>query len=174
MEGDESWTRIWEIDRLTAMIRNPYTLFVYWEISPRSKELICRHFSASWESFPQFLRTNDVTDLSFSGENANWSRFTQTSDCADHEYVGDLSPNRVYVVDFGLLLTSEKFFTLLRSPPVQTPPIESIKTAAGPVFARLGQATPDTRGRYGSAQAAMAMPDERQFDGYSAIERQAP
>lgn len=179
MEADENWTRVWEVDRLAALHRNPHTLFAYWEVSSRRRNLISRHFSHPWETLSLFLRANDVTDLRFSGENAHWTRFLAVSHQTDCEYIRDLPPNRRYVVDFGLLLASGQFFAVLRSPPVATPPLFAPEVKSAVQFFRLGQVVPKGSGgaadvREEPSQSAGSIPHAEQFDGYSAIERRVP
>lgn len=180
MRADEHFTRVWQVDRLTALNRDPYTLYVYWEVSDRRRQLISRHFSVAWEGFSFFLRLNDVTDLIFSGENAHASHFIAVTPAADGFYLRDLTPGRTYVVDFGLVLPTGHFFAILRGSPVATPPIAEQGTAERQTvrFMRLGQvlpaqgSEPETEGKTGSLSDVH--PYEEEFDGYSAAERRWP
>jgi hypothetical protein len=123
MDDDQFWTRSWGVDRLAAFVRDPYTIFVYWEVSEERKRLVSRHFGAPWRDLRFFLRVHDVTDVLWNGENAHETRTFGVAPDADSWYVRELQPGRDYIVDFGLWTSAGQPFVVLRGKPAETPSI---------------------------------------------------
>ncbi len=119
---DDSWPRTWQTNRLTLLVRDPTSIFAYWEINDQRKRLLCEHFQRSWESFPMFIRLHDVTDIIFDGYNAHLTRTVGIHHKADNWYFHDLKPGRRYIADITTLNSQDKFFTIIRSSVVGTPP----------------------------------------------------
>ncbi|TCS75458.1 DUF4912 domain-containing protein [Effusibacillus lacus] len=118
---DQSWSRSWQTNRLVAMVKEPDTIFVYWELEDLRKRLISEHFQADWNSLPFFLQVYDVTHLGFNGYNANSTRRIQVHPLSDNWYIHNLEPGRHYQLDFGTTTLSGHFFAILRSNIVETP-----------------------------------------------------
>lgn len=121
MDDDQFWTRCWDVDRLAALVRDPATLFVYWEVSVERRRLISRHFDAAWHDLRFYLHTHDVTDVIWNGENAHETRAFEVTPDADAWYVRNLQPGRDYIVDFGVFTPGGQPFVILRSEAVSTP-----------------------------------------------------
>lgn len=123
MDDDQFWTRSWGVDRLAALVRDPSTIFVYWEVSEERKRLVSRHFGVAWHELRFYLRVHDVTDMVWNGENAHETRTYDVAPDADAWYVRELQPGRDYIVDFGLWTSAGQPFVILRSQPAATPSV---------------------------------------------------
>lgn len=110
------------IERLVLMVRDPYWLYAYWEISAtRQDEFQTCYGHGSWQSSRAMLRLYDVTGVEFNGSNANSFIDIPVNDEADnwHVYVG--KPDRELCLELGRVLPDGRFITLLRSNTVLTP-----------------------------------------------------
>lgn len=175
MDADEQWTRTWGKDRITALCRDPQTLFVYWELGQWRRNLISSHFATPFARLALYLHVSDVTDIIFTGEHAHWDRYEAVATEADSAYIHHVAPDRVYVADLGILLSSGSFFTILRSHPVVTPPRFAPLQGSVPVrFGRLGDvsATAACHSTAVPSRRGGNVPYEETFDGYSVTERQ--
>ncbi|MBI5118497.1 DUF4912 domain-containing protein, partial [Candidatus Poribacteria bacterium] len=108
-------------DSIVAMVRDPYWIFAYWEITPKRLESVRRELGAGADGSKTTLRVYDITGLVFTGDNPNSYFDIEVSGGADNWYINTGWPNRSYCVDIGLLSPQGKFCTLARSNPVHTP-----------------------------------------------------
>ncbi|MDD4169100.1 MAG: DUF4912 domain-containing protein [Desulfotomaculaceae bacterium] len=122
---DESWKRNWQVNRLVLLVKEPTTLFVYWEVDDSRKQLISDHFQCVWAELPFFLQVYDVTDLEFNGYNANFSFRIPVRPLSDHWVITGVQAERRYIVDFGTTTLTGGFFTIIRSNIEATPPPHS-------------------------------------------------
>ncbi|MCL5056974.1 MAG: DUF4912 domain-containing protein [Actinobacteria bacterium] len=110
------------MDRLVLMIRDPYWLYSYWEVTATKMDEISGHLSPGlWESSRAVLRVYDVTGIDFDGHNAICSFDCSLGSPADEWYINVPSANRTYCVDLGRILPDGSFITILRSNMVTTP-----------------------------------------------------
>jgi len=173
MNDAEQWTRTWGSDRLVALCRDPHTLWVYWELRDRRKQLIAHHFAKEFVALPLYLRTCDVTDIDYTGDNAHATHYKAISPFVDNAYLYDLTPGRVYLVDFGTLLPTGNFFTVLRSQPIETPRVARTESETAVVharFLRLGEVSahmPISPVAVADDRPPGTIPYEESFDGYS-------
>jgi hypothetical protein len=131
---DENWSRKWNRNRLVLMVKDPTTLFAYWEIQEQRKEILCEHFESHWNDLPFYLQVYDVTDLWFDGYNAHSVLRFRTHPEDDHWYIHSLSPGRKYLADWGTTSFSGQFFAILRSNVVELPRLELVPQNHSPVF----------------------------------------
>jgi hypothetical protein len=108
-------------DTIVAMVRDPYWLFAYWEITPEGLARARRELGAEADGSKTTLRVYDITGLVFTGDNPNSYFDIEVSGGSDNWYINTGWPNRSYCVDIGLLSQRGKFCTLARSNPVHTP-----------------------------------------------------
>ncbi|KJS65318.1 MAG: hypothetical protein JL50_16135 [Peptococcaceae bacterium BICA1-7] len=114
--------RSYGMDRLVLMVRDPYWLYAYWEITATKMDEISSQFSPGlWESSRTVLRVYDVTGIDFNGNNALCSFDCSLGSNTDEWYISVPSANRTYCVDIGRVLPDGSFITILRSNPVTTP-----------------------------------------------------
>ncbi|MFZ5646730.1 MAG: DUF4912 domain-containing protein [Bacillota bacterium] len=110
------------IDRLVLMVRDPYWLYAYWEITAtRMEEISAKYGSQAWENSRPVLRVYDVTGVDFTGNNANRYFDCSLSDYTENWYINVAESNRSYCVDLGRIFPDGSFITILRSNIVTTP-----------------------------------------------------
>ena len=114
--------QIYGDNKMVVMVKDPYWLYTYWEISQQRWEELAQTFSRQGlEQAPPVLRVYDVTGLDFNGYNAH-SYFDQNiHPMANNWYVPVPEPDRTYCIDLGRLLPGGIFITLLRSNPAAVP-----------------------------------------------------
>ena len=113
--------RSYGIDRMILLVRDPYWLYAYWEITATKMDEISAAYGPEiWDASSAVLRVYDVTGVEFNGSNAN-SLYDYSLNNADEWYINVPSSNRSYCVDLGRLLPDGRFITLLRSNTVTTP-----------------------------------------------------
>ncbi|MGB9791704.1 MAG: DUF4912 domain-containing protein [Thermacetogeniaceae bacterium] len=106
--------------RIVAMARDPYWLFVYWEVSEGTKEEICSRFGGSaWEESRPVLRLYDVTSVYF--YDSDLVREIAINDYADNWYIDGCTPGRTYCVELGRVLANGAYIFVARSNLVTMP-----------------------------------------------------
>ncbi len=159
-------------DRLFAAAREPSAIFVCWQIGASRRRLTEQHFGQPWERLPLFLQAYDVTDIVFDGDNAHSVQRTAIPSHAGNWYLTGLAEGRSYMVDYGLLTPEGRFFCLLRSAAVATPPrMPEELFAPRARFVRLRSGAPPRAARAAVSADFPETPYEHEFDGYSAVER---
>ncbi|MCA1031744.1 DUF4912 domain-containing protein [Bacillus timonensis] len=108
-------------DTLNLMVRNPTTLFVHWSISERRINLIEEQFLYEWEKIRKILRLYDITSVNFNGHNAVKTVDIDVSENVNFTFLYNLQPSSSYIIDLGVLLDNNIFFSVLRSNKVVTP-----------------------------------------------------
>lgn len=108
-------------DRLVVMVRGPYWLHAYWELTRQGVERAEAALSQEWHAAKPVLRILEV-----SGGATTSSAETQVRDIEIHGgvnnwYIDVNDPPKSYRVDVGYLAPSGKFFVLARSNVVTTP-----------------------------------------------------
>ncbi|MEI7026916.1 DUF4912 domain-containing protein [Paenibacillus sp. y28] len=109
-------------DRLVLMPRDAQSLYAYWEVTDRRKQLVEEHFRCSWDELPKWLRLYEVQDVRFNGDNASPIREYWIDPEATNSFIEAVDAQRGYCVDYGFRLFDGRFFTVLRSNEVETPP----------------------------------------------------
>lgn len=106
--------------RIVALARDPYWLFVYWEISEATKDAVCRqHGPHAWEETQPVLRVYDTTNLYFF--ESRQAMEIQINDFANNWYINTGQPNHTYLVELGRLLPDGTYIFIARSNLVTTP-----------------------------------------------------
>ncbi|MFZ5642130.1 MAG: DUF4912 domain-containing protein [Bacillota bacterium] len=110
------------VNRLVLMVRDPYWLYAYWEVTATKMDEITTLYGPDiWDSSRAVLRVYDVTGIDFNGNNAISSFDCSLDSAIDQWYINVPSANRSYCVDLGRLLPNGSFITILRSNLVTTP-----------------------------------------------------
>ncbi len=108
-------------NKVVLMVRDPWTIFSYWEVKKEYEEKIKREIhSKGFEIQKSILRVYDVTD----GESDLDSKVAfcfDLRDWADRWYIHCGSDGRRWLVDVGIMCTNGAFFCLVRSNVVETP-----------------------------------------------------
>lgn len=112
-------------NRITLMVRDPWTFYVYWEIKRENEASVREKIDAKGlTSLKSILRVYDVTG-SGRGDAPKIETDLELKDCANSWYVHVKGPEREWMVDIGLLSTNGEFFCLARSNVIKTPPTAS-------------------------------------------------
>lgn len=108
-------------DRIVLLVRDPYWIHVYWEIS---RDTLLRAKAAlkdDWYAARSVLRVYDITGVDFDGTNAQSFFDVDLSGGASNWYINTGVPNRTYCVDVGLVSSCGEFIMLARSNRATTP-----------------------------------------------------
>lgn len=108
-------------DRIVCMVRDPYWLHAYWELTRQSLQRAEAALGQDWHGAKPILRLLDVSigdtsshpetiirDIDIHGGSSNW-------------YVDVPNPPRSYRIDIGYLAKNGQFYVLARSNIVTTP-----------------------------------------------------
>ncbi|RKO66993.1 DUF4912 domain-containing protein [Desulfofundulus salinus] len=114
--------RRYGVDRLVLLVRDPYWLYAYWEITAtRQEEFNATYGPRAWNTTRPVLRVYDVTGITFNGYNANSYMDINVQEGVDNWHIPVGQPNRSFCVDLGRMFPDGRFVTLLRSNVVTTP-----------------------------------------------------
>ncbi len=106
-------------DRLVLLVRDPWWLFAYWEITPqRQQEVLAQIGSKSHSDRKTVLRVYDVTGVNLPKFNSFFD--IELNFYADNWYVDVGLPNRDWLTELGYRVGG-RFFPLIRSNRVRTP-----------------------------------------------------
>jgi hypothetical protein len=108
-------------DRLVVMVRDPYWLQAYWELTRTGVERAQAALGQEWHSVRPILRLVEVTDGGTTSAVETPVRDIDIHGGVNNWYVDVQDPPKSYRIDIGYLGTSGKFFVLARSNVVTTP-----------------------------------------------------
>ncbi|MDK2820737.1 MAG: uncharacterized protein PWP31_702 [Clostridia bacterium] len=107
-------------DEIVLMVKDPYWLYSYWEISDATIENLKRQYGTNWDNSHPVLRIYDLTNHPYDFLNAPFFEIAIT-DLADNWYINTGQPNRTYCIDLGRWIPNHGFITIARSNIVTTP-----------------------------------------------------
>lgn len=125
-------------DAVVAMVRNPSSLYVYWERSGFGEENLRSLLGSEWRQSVPVLRVFDVTSGAHPGQSGGHSWEIQVGETDDHWFINEgIQPSRRYVVSYERRTPDGQHYLISHSAPVQTP-------AQGPaqqseLYARYGR-----------------------------------
>jgi hypothetical protein len=108
-------------DQIVALVRDPYWLYCYWELTPQALARAEATLSHDWYGAKPILRLVDVTSNDVSGYSERILRDIEIHGNCNHWYIDVNSPPRSYRIDIGYLTRSGRFCGLARSNVVTTP-----------------------------------------------------
>jgi hypothetical protein len=108
-------------DRIALLVRDPYWVHVYWDITRGTLARAQEALGERWPEAKSILRVYDVTGVDFDGTNANSHFDIDITGGASNWYVNVHVPNRAYCVEIGLLSVTGRFIVLARSNVATTP-----------------------------------------------------
>jgi uncharacterized protein len=108
-------------NKIKLMVRDPFCLYLYWEITDYRRNLIAHHFRCQWEDLKPIIRLYDVTGNEFNGHNANYYVEIPIDNLADNWYINNISPERVFVAEYGVLNPQKEYLPIMCSSPSSTP-----------------------------------------------------
>lgn len=111
----------YEETKIVLLVRDPYWVHAYWEVSREALLKAKAELGDEWESARSVLRVYDVTDIEFDGTNAHSCFDIEISGGANNWYIHTGLPNRTFCVEIGIRAPSGKFIALARSNKATTP-----------------------------------------------------
>ena len=108
-------------DRLVVMVRDPYWLHAYWELSRTTLARAQAALGQDWHAARPILRLMDVSSEDTTSASERQIRDIPIHGGVNNWYIDVNSPPRSFRVDIGYLGRSGKFFVLARSNVVTTP-----------------------------------------------------
>jgi hypothetical protein len=112
----------WSYDecKITALVRDPYWLFTYWEVNDAKREEIARRYGLqAWDESWPVLRVYDATNLYFF-DSRHYSEIS-INDYANNWYIRTGQPNRTFCIELGRVRPDGSYIFLARSNFVTTP-----------------------------------------------------
>lgn len=108
------------VDNLVLMVRDPWWLFSYWEVTSGKLEEIKGVLGDNFSKSETVLRVYDISNISFDGTNAHNYFDIPVGMDARNWYLNVPGDGRSWCVDLGLR-GPHGFYTILRSNPVSCP-----------------------------------------------------
>lgn len=108
-------------DRLVVMVRDPYWLHAYWEITRQGVERAEAAMGQEWHTAKPVLRLLDVSTSGTTSSAETVIRHIEIHGGVSNWYIDVQDPPKTYRVDIGYLSASGKYFALARSNVVSTP-----------------------------------------------------
>ena len=108
-------------DRLVVMVRDPYWLHAYWELSRSSVERVRVALGQRWHESRAVLRLSEVTRDGTTSTVRKIVRDIEVHGGVNNWYIDVSDPPRTFQVDIGYLALDGRFLSLARSNVVTTP-----------------------------------------------------
>src|SRR3954447_19028223 len=108
-------------DRIIAMVRDPFWLHAYWELSRSTLARAKAALGQDWHTARPVLRLVDVTSEDTTSASERHVRDIEIHGGVNNWYIDVNNPPRSYRIDIGYLARRGKFFVLARSNVVSTP-----------------------------------------------------
>jgi hypothetical protein len=108
-------------DRIIVMVRDPYWLHAYWELSRTTLARAQAALGQEWHAARPILRLMDVTSEDTTSASERHVRDISIHGGVHNWYIDVATPPRSFRVDIGYLGRNCKFFVLARSNVVSTP-----------------------------------------------------
>lgn len=108
-------------DRLVVMVRDPYWLHVYWELSRKSVERAKVALAQYWHGAKPVLRVCEVLRDGTTTSTRQPVRDVEIHGGVNNWYIDVQNPPRSYQIDIGYVALGGRFFCLARSNVVSTP-----------------------------------------------------
>jgi hypothetical protein len=108
-------------DRIVVMVRDPYWLHCYWELTRQAVQRAEAALGQDWHGARPILRLLDVTSQDTTSAAESIVRDLDIHGGCNNWYVDVHNPPRSYRVDIGYLSRRGRFYVLARSNVVSTP-----------------------------------------------------
>jgi len=108
-------------DRIVCMVRDPYWLHTYWEITRQAVQRAEAALAQDWHGARPILRVLDITSSDTTSTSESIVRDIDIHGGVNNWYVEVQNPPRSYRIDIGYLARSGQFYVLARSNVVATP-----------------------------------------------------
>jgi hypothetical protein len=108
-------------DRIVCMVRDPYWLHCYWEITRVAIQRAEAALAQAWHGARPILRLLEITGGETSNSSESILRDIEIHGGANNWYLEVQNPPRTYRVDIGYVSRGGQFYVLARSNVVSTP-----------------------------------------------------
>lgn len=108
-------------DRIQVMVRDPYWLHCYWELTRNAIQRAELALGQDWHRAKPILRLLDVTSNDTSTASESFVRDIPIHGGCNNWYVDVVNPPRSYRIDIGYLTPAGRFYVLARSNVAHTP-----------------------------------------------------
>jgi uncharacterized protein len=108
-------------DRIVCMVRDPYWLHCYWEITRQAIQRAEAALAQAWHGARPILRLLDIASGDTTSTSESTIRDIEIHGGANNWYLEVQNPPRTYRVDIGYLARNGQFYVLARSNVVSTP-----------------------------------------------------
>ena len=115
-------------DRLVVMVRDPYWLHAYWELSRKSIERAKVALGQYWHGARPVLRLCEVLRDGTTTATRQPIRDVEIHGGVNNWYIDVHNPPKSYQLDIGYLASGGRFYCLARSNVVSTPPAAAADT----------------------------------------------
>ncbi|MDH7578246.1 MAG: DUF4912 domain-containing protein [Bacillota bacterium] len=106
--------------KIVALVRDPYWIFVYWEINDAKRREVEQRFGPrAWEESRPVLRVYDTTNLYFF-DSRDYVEIA-INDYANNWYIHTGEPNKTFCVELGRVRPDGTYIFIARSNFVSTP-----------------------------------------------------
>jgi hypothetical protein len=117
LNGASGYTK----DRVVLMVRDPYWLHVYWEITTQSLQRAEAALGQDWHTAKPILRVVDVSSQDTTSTSEAIVRDIEIHGGCQNWYIDVPQPPKSYRVDIGYLSRRGQFYVMCRSNVVTTP-----------------------------------------------------
>jgi hypothetical protein len=108
-------------DRIVCMVRDPYWLHTYWELTRHAIQRAEAALGQEWHTSKPILRLLDVSSQDTTSTSESTIRDIAIHGGCNNWYIDVKDPPRSFRVDIGYLARSGRFYVLARSNVVTTP-----------------------------------------------------
>lgn len=108
-------------DRLVVMVRGPYWLHAYWELTPAGVVRAQAALGEQWHASKPMLRLIEVSHTGSSTSAERVARDIPVHGGVKNWYIDVANPPQTYRLEIGYLAGNGRFFSLARSNTVSTP-----------------------------------------------------
>ena len=115
-------------DRVVVMVRDPYWLHAYWELSRRGVERAQAAMGQYWHAAHPVLRVHELSRNGTTSASRQAVRDIPVHGGVNNWYIDVQNPPKSYQIEIGYLAPGGRFYCLARSNVVSTPPPGSADT----------------------------------------------
>lgn len=108
-------------DRIVVMVRDPFWLHAYWEVTEHSVRRAESALEQEWHGAKAILRVLDITSDDSTSVTESIVRDIDIHEGCNNWYIDVNKPNRTYRIDIGYITKTGRFYMMCRSNVINTP-----------------------------------------------------